>query len=149
MILGRGQQAAVQWSDPAFHLFLWTSCRWKRATSIHSLSSDFFTCHCSRSEESQGLDHLPSNALLSSRSVASDSVTPWTVARQSPRSMGFSRQEHWRGLPFPSPGGSSPSRDGIPVLLQSRRILDCWAARAASNTQRKRLPTPVQEIEEK
>ena len=32
------------------------------------------------------------------------SVTPWTLARQAPLSMGFSRQEHWSGLPFPSPG---------------------------------------------
>ena len=31
-------------------------------------------------------------------------ATPWTVARQSPLSMGFSRQEYWSGLPFPSPG---------------------------------------------
>ena len=31
-------------------------------------------------------------------------MTPWTVAYQAPLSMGFSRQEHWRGLPFPSPG---------------------------------------------
>ena len=29
---------------------------------------------------------------------------PWTVAQQAPRSMGFSRQEYWGGLPFPSPG---------------------------------------------
>ena len=31
-------------------------------------------------------------------------VTPWTVAHQDPLSMGFSRQEYWSGLPFPSPG---------------------------------------------
>ena len=31
-------------------------------------------------------------------------ATPWTVAHQAPRSMGFSRQEYWSGLPFPSPG---------------------------------------------
>ena len=31
-------------------------------------------------------------------------VTPWTVAFQAPLSMGFSRQEYWSGLPFPSPG---------------------------------------------
>ena len=38
-------------------------------------------------------------------SVVSDSVQPlWTVARQDPLSMGFSRQEYWSGLPFPSPG---------------------------------------------
>ena len=30
--------------------------------------------------------------------------TPWTVAYQAPPSMGFSRQEYWNGLPFPSPG---------------------------------------------
>ena len=31
-------------------------------------------------------------------------ATPWTVAWQAPLSIGFSRQEHWSGLPFPSPG---------------------------------------------
>ena len=31
-------------------------------------------------------------------------ATPWTVAYQAPPSMGFSRQEYWNGLPFPSPG---------------------------------------------
>ena len=30
-------------------------------------------------------------------------ATPWTVAHQAPPSMGFSRQEYWSGLPFPSP----------------------------------------------
>ena len=29
---------------------------------------------------------------------------PWTVAHQAPLSMGFSRQEHWSGVPFHSPG---------------------------------------------
>ena len=37
-------------------------------------------------------------------SVVSDSVTPRAVAHQAPLSMGFSRQEYWRGLQFPSPG---------------------------------------------
>ena len=31
-------------------------------------------------------------------------ATPWTVAYQPSPSMGFSRQEYWSGLPFPSPG---------------------------------------------
>ena len=31
-------------------------------------------------------------------------ATPWTVAHQAPLSRGFSRQEHWSGLSFPSPG---------------------------------------------
>ena len=38
-------------------------------------------------------------------SVASDSLRPpWTVAYEAPQSMGFSSQEYWSGLPFPSPG---------------------------------------------
>ena len=39
-----------------------------------------------------------------SRSVMSNSVTPWTVAHQAPLSMGFSKQEQWSGLPFPPRG---------------------------------------------
>ena len=31
-------------------------------------------------------------------------VAPWTIACQAPLSVGFSRQEYWSGLPFPSPG---------------------------------------------
>ena len=31
-------------------------------------------------------------------------MIPWTLAHQAPLSMGFSSQEYWRGLPFPSPG---------------------------------------------
>ena len=31
-------------------------------------------------------------------------ATPWTVAYQAPLSTGFSRQQYWSGLPFPSPG---------------------------------------------
>ena len=34
-------------------------------------------------------------------------MTPWTVARQAPLSMGFPRQEYWNGLPFPSLGALS------------------------------------------
>ena len=42
--------------------------------------------------------------LLSSRfSRVRLRVTPWTAAYQASLSMGFSRQEHWSGLPFPSP----------------------------------------------
>ena len=37
--------------------------------------------------------------------MSSSFVTPaWIVARQAPLCMGFSRQEYWSGLPFPSPG---------------------------------------------
>ena len=55
-----------------------------------------------------------------SHSVLSDSVTPWTVAHQAPLSMGFSRQEYWSGLPFPSPGdlpypGIEPSSPALQI----------------------------------
>ena len=41
--------------------------------------------------------------LLSSFSRVRLSATPQTAVHQAPRSLGFSRQEHWSGLPFPSP----------------------------------------------
>ena len=37
----------------------------------------------------------------------SDFAIPWTVVYQASLSMGFSRQEYWSGLPFPSPGDLS------------------------------------------
>ena len=45
-------------------------------------------------------------------------VTPGTVAHQAPLSMGFPRQEHWSGLPFPPPGDLPGSRihSGSPAL---------------------------------
>ena len=43
------------------------------------------------------------DVLVLSCSVGSDSLL-WTVALQVPLSIGFSRQEYGRGLPFPSPG---------------------------------------------
>ena len=41
--------------------------------------------------------------LLSCFSRVQLCVTPQTAAHQAPPSLGFSRQEHWSGLPFPSP----------------------------------------------
>ena len=52
----------------------------------------------------------------------SDSLQPpWTVSRQAPLSMAFSRQEYWSGLPFPSPGdlpdqGIKPVSPASPAL---------------------------------
>ena len=49
------------------------------------------------------------------------SATPGTVARQAPLSMGLSKQEYWRGLPFPFPGdlpnpGIKPVSPASPAL---------------------------------
>ena len=43
---------------------------------------------------------------------------PWTVAHKAPPSMGFSRQEYWSGLPFPSPVCSSPDSSYLLLTIQ-------------------------------
>ena len=49
-------------------------------------------------------------------------VTPWIVARQAPLSTGFSRQEYWSELPFPSPG-DLPEPGLRPWVSHCRQIL--------------------------
>ena len=49
-------------------------------------------------------------------------ATPWTAAHQAPPSLGFSRQEHWSGLPFPSPMHESEVAQSCPTL---RDCIDC------------------------
>ena len=62
-----------------------------------------------RKPGSQRLDHLQGKnsllllLLLSRFSCVRLCATPETVAHQAPPSLGFSRQVHWSGLPFPSP----------------------------------------------
>ena len=62
-------------------------------------------------------------------------ATPETAAHQAPPSLGFSRQEHWSGLPFPSPmpesekwkGSHSVVSDSLrPHGLQPTRLLHPW-----------------------
>ena len=55
--------------------------------------------------------------------------TLWTVAHQAPPSMGFSRQEYWSGLPFPSPGESFQPRDQTVVSHIAGRCFNLWATR--------------------
>ena len=58
------------------------------------------------------------SCVCASRSVMSDSATPWTIAHQCPLSTGFSRQECWNGLPFPPPGDlpDTGMESGSPAL---------------------------------
>ena len=76
--------------------------------------------------------------------VMSDSfATTWTVARQAPLSMGFSRQEYWSGLPFSSPGGltdagikpKSPAlqADSLPSEPPGKLINHCSSAKILNN----------------
>ena len=62
-------------------------------------------------------------------------ATPWTAAHQAPPSLGFSRQEHWGGLPFTSPMHESEkskwsrwvvSNSQRPHELQPTRLLHPW-----------------------
>ena len=55
------------------------------------LSSPIYSC------ESESVSHP----------VMSDFATAWTVASQVPLPMGFTRQEYWSGVPFPTPGDLS------------------------------------------
>ena len=56
-------------------------------------------------------------------------VTPWTVAYKALPSMGFSRQEHWSGVPFPSPGHLPWPRDRTRVSRIPGRRFNLWATR--------------------
>ena len=51
-------------------------------------------------------------------------ATPWTIAYQTPPSMGFSRQEYWSGLPFPPPGDlPNPGIEPRSLALQIDALL--------------------------
>ena len=54
--------------------------------------------------------------LLSRFSRVQLCATPQTTAHQAPPSLGFSRQEHWSGLPFPSPMHESEVAQSCPTL---------------------------------
>ena len=81
---------------------------------------------------------LPINRLLlllSHFSLVRLCATPWTAAYQAPPPLGFSRQEHWSGLPFPSPMHDSEkskwSRSVVSDSLRSHglqptRLLRPW-----------------------
>ena len=59
-----------------------------------------------------------------SRSVMSDSVTPWTAACQASLSIGFPRQGYWSGLSFPPPGDlPNPGIKPRSSALQSDSLL--------------------------
>ena len=85
-----------------------------------------------------GLSEPELFAALGTKSVSDPSATPWTAARQAPRSMGFPRQEYWSGLSLPTPGdlpdpGIEPTSSCISCI--GRQIIYHRATREAQ-TQR-------------
>ena len=62
-------------------------------------------------------------------------ATPWTAAHQAPLSMGFSRQEYWSGLPFPSPGGlPNPGIEPRSPALQADALTSEPSGKRVANT---------------
>ena len=61
-------------------------------------------------------------------------MTSWTGAHQTPLTMGFSEQEYWSGLPFPSPGDlPDPGFDPGSPALQADSLLSEPAAQRPNN----------------
>ena len=58
-------------------------------------------------------------------------ATPWTIAYKAPPSMGFSREEYWSGLPFPS-SGHLPNPGIEPGSLQSPALAGGFFTTAAA-----------------
>ena len=82
-------------------LLLWWILRPLKAETVSSsydLSQCLAKCFTKKESESE----VAQSCLTLCNPM--DCATPWTVACQAPPSVGFSRQEYWRGLPFLSPG---------------------------------------------
>ena len=62
-------------------------------------------------------------------------ATPWTVAHQASLSMGFSRQEYWSGLSFPSPGDLPNPGIQTQVSRIAGRRFNLWATREVCKSQ--------------
>ena len=106
------------------------TCKSSRQSNIHQeiLCACWIShCRCVSLEDSVSttvVNKMQNHQRDYARACAqpSDSATPRTVACQPPPSMGFSRQEHWSGLPFPSPGdlpdpGIEPASPVSPTLV--------------------------------
>ena len=105
------------WSNLAAAMIVTTVLNWKQwifgnpsTESTFSLWLQSVYMHCRVSARHhiwlEPGSQIPNHAKVKVKllSCARLFVTPWTVAYHAPLSMGFSRQEYWSGLPFPSPG---------------------------------------------
>ena len=101
-------------------------------------SSSFLTLHLASPVNYTLKCYVPFQSLLmlSHFSRVQLFATAWTVALQAPLSIGFSRQEHWRGLPFPSPGdlpdpGTEPmspalQEESLPAKPPGKPVVECF-----------------------
>ena len=96
------------------------------------LCSSFWAAFCSSGNSDESTDPNLSThwTLLSRFSCIWLFATPWTVARQAPLSMGFSRQEYWSGLPCPP--GDLPDPGIEPTSLRSPPLADGFFTTSAT-----------------
>ena len=82
------------------------SRRWRLSWALLHIASYKLMAQLKRGKKVKSLSHVRLFA------------APWTVAYWAPPSMGFSRQEYWSGMPFPSPEDLSDSgiEPGSPTL---------------------------------
>ena len=120
----------VPWQPICFHSFVISRTLYKQNHPIYSLLKfTFFTKQTHLRCVFLCVFFCITNVCVFVTQLCLTLRTPWTVARQAPLSMEFSRQEYWSGLPFPFPGdlpnpGIEP---GFPAL---RQVL-YWATREA------------------
>ena len=119
-------------------------CKLKNNTEVYMYLGNFISFQCEmfvcwhlfiRMQKHSCYRGLLLLLLLSRFSRVRLCATPQTAAHQAPPSLGFSRQEHWSGLPFPSPMHESEkgkwsrsvvSDSSWPHRLQPTRLLRPW-----------------------
>ena len=113
-----------------------THARWWAWQNMHYLITYKVEQYCDCSTKT--LSTIPDNQFAKLLSRVWLFATPWTIVRQAPLSMGFSRQEYWSGLPCP-PLGDLPDPGIKPVSLLTPTLADrffttsaTWEARRQS-----------------
>ena len=136
---------SIPWAPhprPRWESDVWTGIRRRWGTGLHTLRGQpaLGPYGSGRRPGHQGdSKEVHVAGVLFSHQVMSNSfVTLWTVAHQAPLSMRFHRQEHWSGLPFPSPGDlpnpgiepMSPARqvDSLPLSHQGSLARVWWGS---------------------
>ena len=98
----RSTSASGTWKKPSWVCKGWWTLKEKEEFFQHFFKAETLSAKVQNLWRSLGIyTYIHIHAC----SVVSDSfATPWTVVLQAPLSLEFFRQEHWSGLPFPSPG---------------------------------------------
>ena len=140
-ISNSGNQVDWWWPFPKYHLGVLLQKCFPDTLRHRTLWPSIFS-NASRLPEKLGLVKPVKDKIVQLLSSVRLFVTPQTVTRQVSLSMGFSRQEHWSGLPCPSPedlpypgiepGSPALRADSLPYFSPSQYIsLSHWCPRAS------------------